>query len=167
MEKRLSRWGIGPRTFGPSLLFAGTAWAVTRVWPEVFLVPGLNPGIRTAGLVLIGLGFSLWLAGVVTVMRAYNRDELVTTGPFALVRHPVYSAWITLIFPGLALWIRSWPMLLVPLLAYAIFRWLIHREDEYLEQRFGQSYREYRARVNEILPVPRWRGRVHRTGSSH
>ena len=167
MEKRLSRWGIGPRTFGPSLVFTGVVWAVTRAWPEVFLVPDVNPGIRMAGLVLMALGFFLWLAGVVTVMRAYNRDELVTTGPFALVRHPVYSAWITLIFPGLTLWTGAWLLLLVPLTAYGIFRRLIGREDEYLEQRFGQSYREYRARVNEILPVPRWRGRVHGTGSSH
>jgi protein-S-isoprenylcysteine O-methyltransferase Ste14 len=159
MEKRLSRWGIGPRTFGPSLLLAVTAWVATREWPEVFGIPGLAPGIRIAGGILMGFGFLLWLAGVVTVMRAYKRDELMTSGPFALVRHPVYSAWITLIFPGLALWARSWLMLFVPLLGYAMFRMLIHREDEYLDRRFGQSYREYRARVNEMLPVPHWRGR--------
>jgi protein-S-isoprenylcysteine O-methyltransferase Ste14 len=98
----------------------------------------------------------LWMVGGVTVMRAYNRDELVTSGAFALVRHPIYAAWITLVFPGLALLIRSWPMLLTPLIAYAIFRRLIHREDEYLEQRFGQAYLDYRGRVNEVIPIPRF-----------
>jgi protein-S-isoprenylcysteine O-methyltransferase Ste14 len=98
----------------------------------------------------------MWLVGAVTVMRAYNRDRLVTSGIFALVRHPIYAAWITLIFPGLALLTRSWPMLLTPWIAYAIFRRLIHREDEYLEQRFGQAYRDYRRRVNEVIAVPRF-----------
>ena len=99
----------------------------------------------------------MWLVGAVTVMRAYNRDQLVTSGVFALVRHPIYAAWITLIFPGLALLTRSGPMLLTPWIAYAIFRRLIHREDEYLEQRFPQAYRGYRRRVNEVMPIPRFR----------
>jgi len=34
----------------------------------------------------------------------------------------------------------------------------IDREDRYLQQRFGEAYLEYRARVNELIPVPRfWR----------
>jgi protein-S-isoprenylcysteine O-methyltransferase Ste14 len=40
-------------------------------------------------------------------------------------------------------------------MACAIFRTLIHREDEYLERRFGKPYMEYRARVNALLPIPR------------
>ena len=98
----------------------------------------------------------MWLVGAVTVMRAYNRDRLVTSGVFALVRHPIYAAWITLIFPGLALLARSWPMLISPCIAYAIFRRLIHREDEYLEQRFAQAYLDYRRRVNEVIAIPRF-----------
>jgi protein-S-isoprenylcysteine O-methyltransferase Ste14 len=98
----------------------------------------------------------MWMTGVVTVMRAYNRDQLVTSGVFALVRHPVYGAWITLIFPGLALLTRSWPMFISPLIAYALFKRLIHREDEYLEKRFGQAYLDYRRRVNEVIAIPRF-----------
>ncbi|HSM77430.1 MAG TPA: hypothetical protein VLT57_07390, partial [Bryobacteraceae bacterium] len=61
--------------------------------------------------------------------------------------------------PGLALLLRYWPMLLTPLVAYAIFKSLIHREDKYLEQRFGQPYRDYRRSVNEVIPIPRFRDR--------
>jgi protein-S-isoprenylcysteine O-methyltransferase Ste14 len=42
------------------------------------------------------------------------------------------------------------------LVAYTIFKLLIHREDEYLERRFGQAYLDYRARVNEVVPLPRF-----------
>ena len=61
-----------------------------------------------------------------------------------------------MVSPGLALFNRSWPMLITPLIAYAIFRRLDHREDEYLEQRFGQAYLDYRRRVNEVIPIPRF-----------
>jgi protein-S-isoprenylcysteine O-methyltransferase Ste14 len=66
--------------------------------------------------------------------RAYKRDELVSSGVFALARHPIYSAWIVLIAPGLALLSRSWLQLLTPLVAYAVFKLLIHQGDEYLER---------------------------------
>jgi protein-S-isoprenylcysteine O-methyltransferase Ste14 len=62
-----------------------------------------------------------------------------------------------LIFPGQALLARSWLMLLAPLIAYAIFKRLIGVEDEYLAKRFGQTYLDYRRRVNELVPIPRLR----------
>jgi protein-S-isoprenylcysteine O-methyltransferase Ste14 len=116
----------------------------------------LPPAVVAIGAILLALGLILWLTGVITVMRAYNRDDLVTSGAFALVRHPVYAAWITLGFPGLALFVRSWPMLLTPVIGYMIFRRLIHREEEYMARRFGQAYVEYCGRVNQVIPIPRF-----------
>src|ERR1019366_6218163 len=152
----MSRWGVGPKTFVPSFAYTLAAWGATAAWPGVFRLRWLPDVVVTAGVVLTAAGVVMWLVGAVTVMRAYNRDQLVTSGVFALVRHPIYAAWITLIFPGLALLIRSWPMLITPWIAYAIFRRLIHREDEYLEQRFGQAYRDYRRHVNEVIAIPRF-----------
>jgi protein-S-isoprenylcysteine O-methyltransferase Ste14 len=141
----------------PSLTYALAAWACTAAWPGVFRMGWLPDFVGTIGIVFTAAGLLLWIVGGVTVMRAYDRDQLVTSGAFALVRHPIYAAWITLVFPGVALLARSWPMLITPLIAYAIFKSLIHREDEYLEQRFGQAYADYRRRVNEVIPIPRFR----------
>ncbi len=123
--------------------------------PGIFLLRWLPDIVRGVGAVLAVLGLLMWVVGAVTVMRAYNRDELVTSGVFPLVRHPMYAAWITLVFPGLALFTRSWPMFFTPLIAYSILRRLIHSEDEYLERRFGQGCLDYRRRVNEVVPIPR------------
>ncbi|HUI54854.1 MAG TPA: isoprenylcysteine carboxylmethyltransferase family protein [Bryobacteraceae bacterium] len=156
MEKRLSRWGVGPKITAPSCACLLAAWAATRQWPGIFRLNWQPRAVEIAGAVLIAAGFVLWLSGAVTVMRAYNRDRLITSGVFSLVRHPVYAGGITLFLPGLALLLGSWLMLLAPLLAYAIFKRLIHVEDGYLERRFGQAYVDYRARVNELIPIPRF-----------
>jgi len=84
---------------------------------------------------------------------------LVTSEVFGLFRHPVYSAWIVFNIPAIALLFRSWPLLLAPVVAYAVFKLSIRTEDEYLENRFGQEFLDYRARVNELIPVPRFRQR--------
>jgi len=88
-------------------------------------------------------------------MRAYNRDELITSGAFGICRHPVYSAWILFNLPGLALLTASWPFLIMPLVANTVFKSLIGKEDDYLRERFGKPYLEYRARVNELFPTLR------------
>jgi protein-S-isoprenylcysteine O-methyltransferase Ste14 len=139
----------------PSVGCAVAAWFATRAWPEVCLLRWPPQTVLTAiGAILLALGVPLWLAGVITVRRAYNRDQLRTTGVFSLVRHPVYSSWIVFVYPGLAVLLGSWPMLAAPLVGYVIFKRLIRREDDYLEQRFGQAYLDYRARVNEVCPFP-------------
>ena len=86
---------------------------------------------------------------------AYGEDDLATTGIFGLVRHPIYSAWIVFLIPGLAVLSRSWLLLPTPLAAYLVFKLRIWKEDAYLEDRFGQQYLDYRRHVNEIVPWPR------------
>lgn len=156
MEKRLSRFGVGP-WLSATLIGAGAAAGyATYTWPEVCVVQAVPYGVaRPLGWALLLAGVALWAAGLVAVHRAYNSDRLVTSGAFALVRHPVYAAWITLMLPGIALLTRSWPALLVPVVIYVVFKRLIRTEDEYLTQRFGQAYLDYRSSVNEVLPIPR------------
>lgn len=156
MKKRLSRFGVGPKIILSAAGYAALAAAVTNAWPEACLVQFVPRGVfQAAGGILLVLGIPMWLAAVVSAMRAYNGDQLRTSGVFGLCRHPVYAAWIVLLLPALTLLTRSWPLMLTPLVAYAVFKRLIHVEDEYLEERFGEAYRAYRARVHEVIPIPK------------
>jgi protein-S-isoprenylcysteine O-methyltransferase Ste14 len=95
------------------------------------------------------------IVSVTALTCNYNRDQLATTGIYGLVRNPIYSAWILFLLPGLALLSRSWPLLLTPVVAYVVFKLRIGRENEYLERRFGDTYRRYQSEVNELVPIPR------------
>lgn len=158
MDKRLSRFGVGPKIVASVVACALLAGALSYRFAGACIVPAFHqPAVVTLAVILILIGVPIWLIGAITVMRAYNRDQLLTSGVFGLVRHPMYAAWIVLILPGIALLTARWPFLLMPLVAYAVFKAVIHTEDEYLQTRFGQSYSDYRAFVNEIIPLPRFR----------
>lgn len=156
MEKRLSRFGVGPKIVASIVTCAAFAGALSWGFSKSCDVPAFHKlPVLIVAVILILTGLPIWLFGAITVMKAYNRDKLVASGVFGLVRHPMYAAWIVLILPGIALLTASWPFLLMPVVGYFVFKALIHTEDEYLESRFGQSYSDYRASVREILPIPR------------
>jgi protein-S-isoprenylcysteine O-methyltransferase Ste14 len=107
--------------------------------------------------VLLVIGVPMLVVAGRAATIAYNSDKLATNGIFGLTRNPIYSAWIVFIIPGLVLMSRSWLLFLTPLVAYVIFKARIRRENEYLERRFGEDYRTYKAQVNELVPFPRRR----------
>ena len=162
MVQKMTHFGVGPKIFVPGIIYDILAGLATHFWPGVFLIRTISNSILAgAGIVLLILGVPMWAMGVWTIVRAFRRGELVTRGVYALVRHPIYSAWIVFIFPGIALLCRSWLMLGASLVSYAIFKLLIKREERYLEEKFGQAYLDYRRRVNEIIPCFRLLGLSH------
>jgi len=158
MNHRLSFFGIGPKIAVVTLTYAAGAGLATRLRPDVCLLRPVPSAFSVgAAAALFVIGFPMLVIAATSAARAYHSDQLATTGLFAIVRHPVYSAWIVFLLPGLAILSRSWPLLLMPLVAHVVFKFSIVREDAYLEERFGSAYLGYRARTNELIPIPRAR----------
>ncbi len=150
---QVTAFGVGPKVAAFSLPAFAVAVILQRRAPEVFLMtraPSL--ALEVAGAALIVAGLLLWGAGARIIDRAFHEGRLLTSGPYAIVRHPMYAGWIVLIVPGLALWFHSWALLLACVWASAVFTRLIRVEERYLEEKFGQAYRDYRAKVSALVP---------------
>ena len=77
---------------------------------------------------------------------------LVTTGPYRLVRHPIYLG-LVLVATGEALAFGSWPALMIVLSGIVpTFAWRAHAEEALLSQTFGESYALYRKQTKMIIP---------------
>lgn len=87
-------------------------------------------------------------------VRRFFAGGLLTGGPFAWCRNPIYASFIVFLLPAAALLADAWPLLAADAVLYAIFRALIGREDRMLAERFGGEYQAYRRRVGEVLPLP-------------
>ncbi|WP_234419219.1 methyltransferase family protein [Sphingomonas sp. EC-HK361] len=86
------------------------------------------------------------------VARTRSDHELVTTGPFAHVRHPIYVAMaLTMLATSIALGHERALLIGVPL--FAIGTWLrISEEERLLRAMFGDEYGAYAARVRRFVP---------------
>jgi protein-S-isoprenylcysteine O-methyltransferase Ste14 len=82
----------------------------------------------------------------------YPRDEgrLVESGPYGLVRHPIYSGLISGAF-GYALWVNGWLTLVYAALLFAFFDVKSRREERWLAERFS-DYVQYSTRVRKLVP---------------
>jgi protein-S-isoprenylcysteine O-methyltransferase Ste14 len=79
---------------------------------------------------------------------------LITTGPFAYVRNPLYLGNI-LIYVGVGVMsLALFPWITIAALAWFYLQYylIVTREEEYLAERFGETYAEYRRRVRRFLP---------------
>jgi protein-S-isoprenylcysteine O-methyltransferase Ste14 len=125
-----------------------------RLLPLPFAVPSIGPvhWITASSLILIGLG----LAGA--AIRNFSRAStpvptyeptraLVTTGIHGSTRNPIYLG-MFLVYVGIGLAVRSPSILILTLpLAIVIRYGVVAREEAYLERRFGDAYRAYKASV--------------------
>jgi protein-S-isoprenylcysteine O-methyltransferase Ste14 len=154
---RITAWGIGPRLAFSMLPYFVLALGVHLGLPHIGrMTAKSSPVLSVAGAALIVGGIVLWALGERVVIRAFRAGRLYTSGVYALVRHPMYSSALVFVIPGVALMLRSWPILSVAAGAYLVFRFLIRREERYLQDKFGQEFTDYRARVNAVVPLPRF-----------
>ena len=118
--------------------------------------PGL---IYVIGLVLIIAGLIVrWIAIIhlgrfFTVNVAIAEDhELITNGPYSLLRHPSYSGTL-LMFSGFGLCMLNIFALAAVILPITIaFLWRIHVEEAALSEVFGDRYQAYSATTARIIP---------------
>jgi protein-S-isoprenylcysteine O-methyltransferase Ste14 len=81
------------------------------------------------------------------------RQELVTSGPYAFVRHPLYAAFLIML-ASTGLLSANWFIGVVGVLLIASITIVrIPAEEELLEGRFGERYREYRRHTPALLPL--------------
>lgn len=108
------------------------------------------------GLVIAGLAFSAWardLLGRNWSGRVIIQDkhQLITAGPYAYVRHPLYSGILAAI-AGTALIAADCGAVIGFFFALAYFWLKASREERLLESEFGAIYTAYRARTGGLFP---------------
>lgn len=146
-------------------LFRQRTWLPLPLAAALIFIPPAEPGpaapFWVAGLTLVLAGESLRLwsvhhIGAISRTRSDRLGPLISTGPFALVRNPLYlgniALWAGFAVTAHLLWLAPLVIVLLAGEYHAIVRW----EEELLAARLGDSYRNYVRRVPRWLPS--WTG---------
>lgn len=134
--------------------------ALALAWLQTQLVPGLSHPFglsRFVGLLLavVGVGLMFW---AVAAFRAHDTSvvphqvpkRIITTGPFARSRNPIYLGDV-MVLTGAVLWWGAWPAaLLIPVFVQILTRRFIAPEELRMKENFGDEFDRFAEKS------PRW-----------
>jgi len=142
----------------PTMIFAGVlvlGFGLDMIWPVAFLPEGWGLSL---GLIVIFAAVNIKLFAVREMVRVKTNlninkpaKDIATSGPFSVSRNPLYIG-IILLNIGIGCIVNSlWILLLSAGLAATLQKGVIEPEEAYLEQKFGDKYMRYKARVRRWI----------------
>ncbi len=110
-------------------------------------------------------GIILTVSGLITALWAriflgrnwsnyitYKKEhELITTGPYKLLRHPIYSGTL-LMLAGTFLYYGNLIILIILMMFAAMVAWRMSKEEEAMTELFGEKYADYMKRTKRLVP---------------
>lgn len=117
-----------------------------RIRPQRLLAERRARLLTGSSLITGGALLVAWATSAASNVDLAHPERLVTNGPYALSRHPMYTGW-TCIYLGVALVANTrWLIILLPLL-FALVHRTVLAEERHLETRLVDDYRAYQRRV--------------------
>ena len=148
---RRARWGIGLQ-----------AVSFTMVWFSPWWIRTLPAWRLGAGALLLGLAILLSWTGAFTLGRQWRIDaglnpdhELVRSGPYRVVRNPIYASMLCLLLGAGLLLTRPVVLIIAALIHITGIEIRVKIEEQLLAARFGATFERYRREVPAYIPVVR------------
>jgi protein-S-isoprenylcysteine O-methyltransferase Ste14 len=142
----------------PPLLYAGAfaaAWALHALWPVPLVA---HAAAFWTGAALLVLGMALNFCGAYSLLRARTPINpyrpvtgIVESGAFRISRNPLYVGLDLILAGALAMLDSAWGVPALALVLLVMHHGVILREERYLEEKFGEPYRRYRAAVRRYV----------------
>ena len=156
-QEHLPVMGVGPVCI--AIMIAFTAAGIALVKFNMLTSGDVGGGVITvlfviAGILCIAGGIILWYAAVFSakIDITIKSNRLETGGVYAIVRNPIYSAFLFICI-GALLFCRNWYVLILPPLFWAYLTVFMKlSEERWLSERFGEEYKAYSKRVNRFIP---------------
>ena len=126
-----------------TLPFLVAGLVLNIAFPAAFDVGGPPPVLRAVSLVVLLIGVVIWAWSVVLILTKVPRGELITSGPFAWVKHPLYTSVALLVLPFAGFLLNTWVGVLVGIALYLGSRRYAPEEEAGLARDFGPAWDRY------------------------
>ncbi|OQX84632.1 hypothetical protein B6D60_08965 [candidate division KSB1 bacterium 4484_87] len=161
--QKMSRWGVGPVFVVLSILFSIVPLSISYYFFPFFKIKFIPQIVLTiSGIIFILTGLTIFVISYFAVDRAYYQGKFVNHGVYRCCRHPLYASWVVFTVPGIIMIVNSWLGFTAPVFMYFLLRKLVQKEETYMEQKFGEEYREYKRKIPCLLPFGFFRKKLKR-----
>ncbi len=117
------------------------------LFPSFFSVGGPSMVLKVISIILLIPGLTIWIWSVVLILIKVPKKELITNGPYSLVKHPIYTGFAFLVLPWVGFLLNTWLGVLIGIVLYIGSRIFSPEEEEILSKTFGSAWDEYSQKV--------------------
>jgi protein-S-isoprenylcysteine O-methyltransferase Ste14 len=135
--------GSGEKIGLLTLPFLVIGLVLNVTFPSLFSVGGPSVPLRVISIVILIPGATIWIWSVVLILTKVPKNELITNGPYSLVKHPLYTGVALLVLPWIGFLINTWLGVLIGVVLYVGSRMFSPEEEETLSKTFGTAWDEY------------------------
>ncbi|HSR32763.1 MAG TPA: isoprenylcysteine carboxylmethyltransferase family protein, partial [Anaerolineae bacterium] len=135
--------GSGDRIGMLTLPFLIVGVILNILFPSLFSVGGPSTTLKLISVIMLIPGVTIWIWSVVLILTKVSQGELITTGPYALVKHPLYTGVALLVLPWIGFLLNSWLGAVIGAIVYIGSRLFSPEEEKALSNTFGATWDEY------------------------
>jgi protein-S-isoprenylcysteine O-methyltransferase Ste14 len=135
--------GSGDRIVLATSPFVVVGVVLNVAFPAFFSVGGPAGWLRFVSIAALAIGLVVWAWSVVLLLTRVPRGALITSGPYAVVRHPLYTGVALLVVPSIGFLLNIWLGAALGIVLYLAARRYEPAEDEELAARFGPAWAAY------------------------
>lgn len=117
------------------------------MFPSVFSVGGPPLVLMVISIILLVPGVIIWIWSVYLIITKIPKKQLITTGPYALMKHPLYTGVSLLVLPWIGFLLNTWLGLLIGIVIYIGSRLFSRDEEKMLSKMFGAKWSAYIKKV--------------------
>ncbi|MFL5649312.1 MAG: methyltransferase family protein [Chloroflexota bacterium] len=139
--------GSGDRVALFALPFVIVGVLVQIVNPALLVVDGASGVTRAIAIFVLTIGVLTWAWSVGLILSKVPKGELITTGPYAVVKHPLYTSVGLLVLPALGVLLGTWLGAVIGFGVYLGSRLFAPAEVADLRQTFGPPWEAYARNV--------------------
>lgn len=122
---------------------AGLDLKMPAPWREILVMLGFVLG-------LVGVYF--WFSSALRIKRGFPAHRLMTDGVYRYSRNPMYAGFIIFLVPAIAFVFNKPLLLSASITMFIAFKRRISKEEAFLAEKFGEDYRQYAAKVPQLIP---------------
>ena len=113
------------------------------MFPSLFSVGGPSIVLKAISITILIPGVTIWIWSVALILINVPKKELITNGPYSLVKHPLYTGVALLALPWIGFLFNTWLGVLIGIILYVGSRIFSPEEEEILSKTFGSTWDEY------------------------
>jgi protein-S-isoprenylcysteine O-methyltransferase Ste14 len=117
------------------------------LFPAIFTVGGPSMILRIISIIVLVPGVVIWGWSVFLIISKIPKKQLITSGPYALIKHPLYAGVALLVLPWIGFLCNTWMGLAIGLVVYVGSRLYGPEEEKMLRKIFGKEWEEYLDKV--------------------